>query len=392
MFSGRVPDDRAPNRLARAVAAARRRGSLIDLTVSNPTQAGIEYPAQMLAPLAAAEALVYRPEPFGLAAARTAVAATYSRRGLHADTDRIVLTSSTSEAYSLLFKLLCDAKGDAVLTPVPSYPLFDHLTRLDGVATRRYALDYHGAWTIRAGDLERVWASDTRAVLAVSPNNPTGSIVGDDDAAELTSQCAQRNAALIVDEVFWDYPLAGALPEAAAFRTPPCLLFRLGGLSKSAGLPQVKLGWIFADGPVDLVREALDRLELICDTYLSVSTPVQTAAPAFIERGHAIRDRILERVRGNHAALAARVAAAPGVTLLEADAGWSAVLRVPATPAEEEIVLDLVEQHGVIVHPGFFFDFPHEAFLVVSLLSDPAAFGRGVDLILEYIQERFDAA
>ena len=392
MFSSRVPDDRAPNRLARAVAAARERGPLIDLTVSNPTRAGIDYPPDILAPLAAPEALVYRPEPFGLAAARAAVAATYSRRGLHADPDRIVLTASTSEAYSLLFKLLCDAKADTVLTPVPSYPLFDHLTRLDGVEARRYALEYHGAWTIGGGELDRAWTTETRAVLAVSPNNPTGSIVRDEDAVELASTCAQRNAALMLDEVFWDYPLAGPLPDAEAFRRPSCLLFRLGGLSKSAGLPQAKLGWIFADGPADLVREALDRLDLICDTYLSVSTPVQVAAAALIESGRAVRDRILARVRANYAALAARAAAAPGLTLLDADAGWSAVLRVPATTPEEELVVALVEQHAVLVHPGYFFDFPHEAFLVVSLLPEPGTFARGIDLILDHVRERFDAA
>jgi alanine-synthesizing transaminase len=392
MFSSRVPDDRAPNRLSRAVAAARERGPLIDLTVSNPTRAGIDYPPQMLAPLAAPEALVYRPEPFGLAAAKGAVADTYSRRGLRASPDRIVLTASTSEAYSLLFKLLCDAKGDTVLTPVPSYPLFDHLTRLDGVETRRYALEYHGVWTIAPGELDRVWTRDTRAALAVSPNNPTGSIVRDEDAAELTSRCAQRQAALIVDEVFWDYPLSDSRPAPEAFRNPSCLTFRLGGLSKSAGLPQAKLGWIFVDGPEDLIREALDRLELICDTYLSVSTPVQVAAPALIESGRAIRDRILARVRGNYAALAARAAAAPGVTLLDADAGWSAVLRVPATAPEEELVLALVEKRAVVVHPGYFFDFPHEAFLVVSLLPEPATFARGIDRILGHVRERFDAA
>src|SRR5258708_7936979 len=275
MFSSRVPDDRTPNRLTRALEQARSRGPLIDLTVSNPTRAGIAYPDGILAALSRPAGLTYDPAPFGLAPAREAVAATFTRRGLRISPDRIVLTASTSEAYSILFKLLCDPGRSEVLTPVPSYPLFDHLTRLDGVDARRYALEYHGRWTLAFGELDRAWSAATRAVLAVSPNNPTGSIVGADDAAELARRCAARGAGLILDEVFREYPLDAAPAEPPAFEEPECLLFRLGGLSKSAGLPQVKLGWIAVDGPGDLVHEALDRLALICDTYLSVSTPVQ---------------------------------------------------------------------------------------------------------------------
>jgi hypothetical protein len=385
MFSGRVPDDRAPTRLAQAVADARRRGPVIDLTLSNPTRAGLPYPPDVLRPLSDAAALTYRPEPFGMRSAREAVAATYIRRGLPVDADRIVLTASTSDAYSLLFKLLCEPGRSSVLTPVPSYPLFDHLTRLDGVESRRYALEYHGAWSIGAGEIDRAWADDTRAVLAVSPNNPTGSIVRDPDAAELVRACASRNAALIVDEVFWDYPLTDSLPEAPAFDSPACLAFRLGGLSKSAGLPQVKLGWIAVDGPAPLVADALDRLELICDTYLSVSTPVQVAGPFLIERGRDVRDRILERIRGNYRTLQSRAARAPGVSVLPADGGWSAVLRVPATASEEQLALDLLERHAVVVHPGYFFDFAHEAFLIVSLLPEPSAFERGIDAVMERV-------
>jgi hypothetical protein len=297
--------------------------------------------------------------------------------------DRIVLTASTSEAYSLLFKLLCEPGRSRVLTPVPSYPLFDHLTRLDGVESTPYALEYHGTWTLGAGELERGWSDATRAVLAVSPNNPTGSIVRDEDAAELARTCAARDAGLIVDEVFWDYPLGDSLPEPKPFVAPPCLLFRLGGLSKSAGLPQVKLGWLTVEGPDDLVAEALDRLELICDTYLSVSTPAQAAAASLIETGRTIRARILERVRGNYRELLSRAAGVPGVTVLPADAGWSAVIRVPAISGEEQLVLDLLHRHAVVIHPGYFFDFAYEAFLVVSLLPEPGEFVRGVDAVLE---------
>jgi alanine-synthesizing transaminase len=388
VFSSRVPGDRRPNRLARALADARARRPLIDLTVSNPTQVGIRYPQDLLAPLASETSLIYRPEPFGTEAAREAVAAIYARRGLPINADRIVLTAGTSEAYSILFKLLCDPARSQVLTPVPSYPLFEHLTRLDGVDARPYPLEYHGTWSVALVDLDRAWTADTAAVLAVSPNNPTGSALGARDADELAQRCEDRQTALILDEVFCDYPLGEPLKEPSALAGPGCLLFRLGGLSKTVGLPQVKLGWIALDGPEDLVVEALDRLELICDMYLSVSTPVQAAAPALLERGAEIRQQILARVRTNHAALQAAVRHARGATLLRAEGGWSAVLRVPATKSEEELVLDLLEPDDVVVHPGYFFDFAHEAFLVLSLLPETDRFTRGVHRILE----RIDAA
>jgi alanine-synthesizing transaminase len=388
VFSSRVPDDRAPTRVARALAAARQRGGLLDLTISNPTRAGIPYPAHLLAPLSDPASLIYRPEPFGVAAARDAVAATYAARGVTADRERIVLTASTSEGYSILFKLLCDPGRSAVLTPVPSYPLFDHLARLDGVEERRYTLAFHGAWSVDAASLDRAWTPETRAVLAVSPNNPTGSVLDAEDADELVSRCAERGAALIVDEVFHDYPLHGAIAEPPALAAPPCLVARLGGLSKSVGLPQVKLGWIAIDGPPDLVGEALDRLELIADTYLSVSTPVQIAAPALLREGTAVREAIRARIRTNYASLHRLAGGVSSVTVLPAEAGWSAVLRVPATRTEEDLVIALAEQDGVAVQPGYFFDFPHEAFLIVSLLPEPEVFARGVARVLE----RVDAA
>ena len=389
MFSTRVPDDRRPNVLSRALAAARARGTVIDLTVSNPTQAGIHYPDDLLSELSAAASLAYRPHPFGLPDARAAIAATYAARALPINADRIVLTASTSEAYSILFKLLCDPGGSAVLTPVPSYPLFDHLTRLDGVEQRPYPLELHGDWTIDLAALDRAWTAATRAVLAVTPNNPTGSLLHECDADELSHRCASRDAALILDEVFCDYRLEkDDATEPAALVTPRCLLFRLGGLSKTVGLPQVKLGWIAVDGPDELVTEALDRLDLICDTYLSVSTPVQVAARSLLDRGAAVRAQILERVRGNYASLRQRFADSSAASVLPAAGGWSAVLRVPATRSEDALVLELLERDGVVVHPGYFFDFPHEAFVVVSLLPEPDVFARGARLM----QERLDGA
>lgn len=387
MFSSRVPGALRRNRLAAAVAAHRAQdGELLDLTTTNPTTVGLRYPENILAPLADPAAATYQPEPFGVRPAREAVAADYARRGISVADSRIVLTASTSEAYSLLFKLLCAPAGDDVLVPAPSYPLFDHLTQLDGVQSRVYDLEYHGRWEIDAHSVDAAWTEQTRAVLAVSPNNPTGSLLSEQEFRALAMRCHARGAALIVDEVFVDYPIAAT----AAGQSPPgegsrALTFRLGGLSKSAGLPQVKLGWIAVDGPEDLAGPALERLELICDTYLSVSTPVQIAAPALIAAGAAVRAQILDRIRTNHAALHGAAAARSSTELLAMDAGWSAVLRVPSTQSEEDLVIELLEQRGVLIHPGFFFDFPHEAFLVFSLLPEPSTFRRGIARVMEHL-------
>jgi hypothetical protein len=381
MFSSRIPADREPNRIARALMAAKASGRpLIDLTVTNPTAVSIEYPDDLLQSLASPQALHYSPQPFGLESARCAVVRDYNRRGITVAPDRVVLTASTSEAYSLLFKLLCHPHGDDVLVPVPSYPLFEHLTGLDGVLARPYSLEYHGRWMLDWDSLDLAWTAGVRAVLAVSPNNPTGSVLSPDELAQLSDRCAARDAALIVDEVFADYPLGDAIQASVP---DTCLTFRLGGLSKSVGLPQIKLAWIAASGPPALVDEALNRLELIADTYLSVATPVQIAAPALLEAGAAIRSQILERVRKNHSHLRDRVRSFPSLEMLNADAGWSAVVRVPVRMTEEDLVVKLIEEDGVSVHPGFFFDFPNEAYLVISLLPKPAQFADGVRRILE---------
>jgi alanine-synthesizing transaminase len=385
MFSSRVPGVLNLNRLSSAVAAHRAAGrEVVDLTVTNPTAVGISYDPEILAPLSDAGGTRYQPEPFGMVTARTAVASDYARRGISVAADRVVLTASTSEAYSLLFKLLCAPSDDEVLVPAPSYPLFDHLTQLDGVNSRQYALEYHGRWELDVDSVDRAWTERTRAVLAVSPNNPTGSMLAASEFGALASRCAERDAALIVDEVFADYAFAGSAGSNDAGEHD-CLSFHLGGLSKSAGLPQVKLGWIRVDGPDRLVAEACDRLELISDTYLSVSTPVQVAAPALIESGAKIRRQIQDRIRINHAALQAAVAACPSIELLAADGGWSAVLRVPSRWSEEDLVIALLRDRDVLVHPGFFFDFAHEAFLVLSLLPDPAVFADGVTRVMEHV-------
>jgi aspartate/methionine/tyrosine aminotransferase len=384
MFSSRVPGDLEPNRLTLEVRRARAAGRpLLDLTSTNPTAAGIEYPPSILDSLSDRAALRYEPQPLGMPGARAAVARDYARRGISANPERIVLTASTSEAYSIVFKLLCEAAGDAVMGPVPSYPLFDHLTRLDGVTPIPYRLEYHGRWAVAFDTLDAGWTGRVRAVLAVSPNNPTGSTLTSAELDELARRCAGRDAALVIDEVFADYPLAPTVAVPVA--RPDCLTFRLGGLSKSAALPQVKLGWILVDGPDPLVREAIDRLELICDTYLSVSTPVQVAAPRLIDQGAFVRDRILGRVRANYASLRSLAASYPSTALLPCDAGWSAVLRVASTKGEEDLVLELLTLDEVLVHPGFFFDFPHEAFLVLSLLPDPPVLAEGARRVMERV-------
>ena len=383
MFSTRVPGDRRPNRLALALAAVRSSGrELLDLTATNPTTAGFNYPPALLQPLASAEALTYSPHPFGLPDARSAVAREFARRGIRIASDRVVLTASTSEAYSLLFKLLCAPAGDAVMVPIPSYPLFDHLTELDGVATIPYPLEYHSRWALDTDALDRRWMPNVRAVLAVSPNNPTGSVLSPPERAVLDGCCAARDAALILDEVFADFSLDGSAAGSVE-ETSHALTFRLGGLSKSAGLPQVKLGWIGVEGPDALVTEALDRLELICDTYLSVSTPVQIATPDLLDAGETVRRQILERIKQNYETLRAIGGLYPSIEVLPAEAGWSAVLRVPSVRSEEDLVLELLEHHDVLVHPGFFFDFPQEAFLVLSLLPAFPVFERGVRVLME---------
>ena len=380
MFSSRLPSDLEPNRLSAALADARAAGRrLIDLTLTNPTTAGIEYPPRLLDALADLRALRYAPDPCGFIEAREAVSRDYARRGVRAPADRIVLTTSTSEAYSLLFKLLCDA-GDQVLVPEPSYPLFEHLTSLDAVEPVPYRLEYHGRWAVEWDTVRDGWSERVRAVLAVSPNNPTGSVLSAPEWREFDRRCARNGAALIVDEVFADYPLTPA--PAGQPGSAEALVFRLGGLSKSAGLPQVKLGWIAVDGPGVLVESALARLALICDTYLSVSTPVQVAASSLIEQGGVVRGRIAARIGETYRILRTLAADYPAVQVLEAEAGWAAVVRVPATRGEEDLVMALLEQDGVVVHPGYFFDFPREAFLVVSLLPDPAAFAEGVRRVL----------
>lgn len=382
MVSSRLPPNLEPNALARLIQARRRGGaSIADLTESNPTHVGLSYPDDLLAPLADARAHDYDPQPLGLWPARAAVAAGFRRRGVALSADRVALTASTSEGYALLFKLLCDA-GDEVVIPHPSYPLFEHLTRLESVVAMPYALEYHGSWRIDIDSLRRAISNRTRAILIVSLNNPTGSMLHRDDLAGLAEIATASNAALIGDEVFADYRLDPAPDATHILADGSVLAFSLGGLSKSAGLPQLKLGWIGFGGPSDRVDEALAAYEIVADTYLSVSTPVQAAAAELIERGVTIRSQILARVTRNLEALRQAAAAFPAVSVLRVEGGWSAVIETPSLIPEEALVLALLEHDDVLVHPGYFFDFPRETFVVVSLLVDPAIFDRAIPRVL----------
>jgi aspartate/methionine/tyrosine aminotransferase len=354
----------------------------------------LRYPGGLLQPLAQETALCYRPAPFGLLAARQAIADDFARRGIDLPADRVILTASTSEAYSLLFKLLCDP-GDVVLAPRPSYPLIEHLTELDAVAVEHYSLEYEGSWSIDCDGLREKLRTigqerPLRAIIAISPNNPTGSVLTSTDWDMLARLAREHDLALIADEVFADYPLDGdrtPFPFPSALAQDQALVFGLGGLSKTVGLPQVKLGWIGINGPRTLVEEALDRLETICDAYLSVSTPVQVAASRLLELGSDVRVQIQNRVRANYQRLRKIATNHPACSVLAAEGGWYGVIQVPAIKSEETLVVDLLEQSGILVHPGYFFDFEREAYLVISLLPDTSTFTSAIETLFSEIRK-----
>jgi len=385
VFSSRLPRRLSANAFSLAVADLRRRGvALADLTITNPTRVGLAYPEGLLEPLADVRGLTYDPQPFGLMSAREAVAAAMSTGDVHVAADRVILTSSTSEAYGLLFKLLCNP-GDAVLVPQPSYPLFELLTGLDAVASVPYPLEDHGVWSVDRQSVTGNLTPCTRAILAVSPNNPTGSMLRRDDREWLAEFAAARHLALISDEVFGGFPIAPRPDAVSLLGESRVLTFTLGGLSKSAGLPQVKLGWIAVSGPDAEVSSAMERLELICDTYLSVSTPVQVAASRLMTAGAVVRAGIRERLQTNYRALLECAAHHPSVRVMPPEGGWSVVLQVPATHGEEELVLRILHEGRAIVHPGYFFDFQQGAHLVFSLLPDPAIFAASIPRIIQQV-------
>jgi len=393
-FTRRTDWDRTENPLTEKVAEAARNGRvLVDLSESNPTRAGLSDAEPLVALLGHPRGALYSPLPLGHPKARAAVAASFRERGLPAREDRVVLSASTSEAYAWLFKLLCE-RGDRVLVPAPSYPLFEFLARLEDVELSTYPLVREESFRIDLGALER--AADeaegrARAIVLVHPNNPTGTFVRRDEAAALSRIAKERGMALIVDEVFAEYP-HGDLPED---RLPSfagereALTFVLGGLSKSLLLPQLKLGWTLVYGPDELADEALARLELVADTYLSVATPVQLALPELLAARAAIQARVRARTAENLRALDRAIVDAgehAAIRRLPTDGGWCAILEVPRTRDEDAWVSALLDEHGIVVHPGYFFDMEREGFLVVSLLPKPEVFEPAIRKVVAFVE------
>jgi len=389
-FARRTNWNLAINRYTQALEAHRRAGKeLLDLTASNPTTIGLGYDEEaLLRALSNREALRYEPQAKGLLCAREAIAAYYAERGSDVSPDDLVLTTSTSEAYSFVFRLLCDPE-DALLVPTPSYPLFDFLADIQDVRPFPYELVYDHGWQIDFASLtaamERARSEGARfrAVLVVHPNNPTGSFVKPQEAQPLNRICADAGLAIIADEVFLDYSLSERRPLSFA-ANEEALTFTLSGLSKISALPQMKVAWIAVSGPTALKSAALARLEVIADTFLSMNAPMQRALPAMLGARHSIQKQLLERVRKNLAELDSQLARQQICRRLDVEGGWHAVLRVPATASDEELAIALM-QSGVLVQPGHFYDFAADGYLVLSLIAGTETFREGVRRMLAAI-------
>jgi len=382
MFADRTNWNLEANRLSRALAqhqAAQK--PLLDLTVSNPTECGFEYDTRIiLHALSSPQSLVYSPDPKGLASARSAVARYYAERGDLVAIDDILLTTSTSEAYSFVFRAFCNP-GDEILVPQPSYPLFGFLADIQDVQIVRYPLLYDHGWQIDFHALEQAITPRTRGVIVVHPNNPTGHYAKPGGAKRLAEICAASEMALIADEVFLDFALA-AHPPASFAPSARSLTFTMSGLSKISGLPQMKFAWLIASGPEILKAPALARLEVIADTYISMNAPVQWAAGIFLDQRHAFQKQLMARVRKNLAQLDRQLAAQKSCSRLEVEGGWYAILRVPSTRSDEDLAIELLSARGVYVHPGHFYDFSAEGHLIVSLITREQTFAEGIGLLL----------
>lgn len=390
MFSRRTPSRYDLNPLARALEKARQMpGDILDLTVSNPQRAGIIPPENLvLAPLQHGGAIHYEPDPHGLPLARSAVSTHLARRGIRSDPEKLFLTASTSEAYGFLLKLLCDP-GDAVLAPEPSYPLLDHLLDLESIRRVPYRIAYENGWKLDLDSIGKVLADSSqpriRAIVIVSPNNPTGNYLKRNELDHLAELALRHELALVSDEVFFDYrlgdPAPGSISLASGSSVPA---FTLGGLSKTLGLPQMKLAWIIVNGPKAWLPGCLERLELIADTYLSVGTPVQLAAGTWLEAEAIFQKPIHERVRGNWEMLQHVFSGAPGqAELLPAEGGWYAMLRVPRYEDDGTMAVSLLEHERVLVQPGYFYDCHAGAHFVVSLLTEPGVLKQGTGRLID---------
>jgi aspartate/methionine/tyrosine aminotransferase len=384
MFSRRTDWKLTPNRFTEVQRELRGAGKgLLDLTVSNPTRAGLHYDKEsILNSLSRPEAMDYDPQPKGLASARESVAAYYREHGeFEVDPESLILTTSTSEGYSYVFRLLCNP-DDEILVPKPSYPLFEFLADLEDVTLTPYPLIYDHGWQIDFPSLHEAVTQRTRAVVVVHPNNPTGSYVSEEERKLLNSFCREHSLALIVDEVFLDYPHDGAPRQSFAVNLD-VLTFTLSGLSKISGLPQMKLAWVTASGPEKVLAAALERLEVIADTYLSMNAPIQLAAGALLQQRKNVQPLLLDRVRANLAELDLQLARQKSSQRLQVEGGWYVILRVPVTQSDEDLAIDLLRKASVLVHPGHFYDFPSDGYLIVSLLTLPSEFREGMKRLVE---------
>jgi alanine-synthesizing transaminase len=378
MFAGRSNWNLTPNRLSEALARHRAAAKpLFDLTASNPTSCGFLYDREaILSTLSNPAALCYEPNAKGPESARRAVVSYYAARNTQISLEDVLLTTSTSEAYSFIFRALCNP-GDEFLIPEPSYPLFGYLADIQDVKLVRYPLFYDHGWQIDFQALEQAITPRSRGVIVVHPNNPTGHFVKPQEFSNLNEICASRHMAIIADEVFLDFSLDENVPLSFASNCA-VLTFTLSGLSKISGLPQMKAAWLVTSGPESPKQQALARLEVIADTYLSMNTPVQLALPVFLEQRHAFQQQALSRVRKNLAELDHRIAQQGSCSRLRLEGGWYAVLRVPATRSDEDLAIGLLTTKNVYVHPGHFYDFPSDGYLIVSLITPERDFAEGI--------------
>jgi len=387
MFSRRTEWRLTPNRFAQAQQELRESGrSILDLTISNPTRAELHYDEEaIMQALIQPEALEYDPQPKGLLSARQAVAAYYRQQHEEFDIDleALLLTTSTSEGYSYVFRLLCNP-GDEILVPKPSYPLFEFLADLQDVKLLPYPLLYDHGWQIDFQSLYKAVTHHTRAVVVVHPNNPTGSYVSSTDREQLNSFCREYGLSLIVDEVFLDYAHDGATRQTFATNNT-VLNFTLSGLSKISALPQMKIAWTVVSGPEAQVDTAKARLEVIADTYLSLNTPMQLALPALLDQRKQMQPLLLDRVRSNLAELDRRLALQKTCQRLAIEGGWYGVLRVPVTQSDEELAIDILRKTNVLVHPGHFYDFASDGYLIVSLIAATQIFRKGISSVLDLL-------
>ncbi len=386
-FARRTDWKLTPNHLMSHLELIKKDDNVLDLTQSNPTQCGFQYPRDnILSPLADFRNMHYDPAAYGSLEAREAICGYYQNKGNMVDPQRIVLTASTSEAYSFLFRLLVNT-GERVLIPAPSYPLFEFLLRLNDVHLDTYPLVYDKGWRIDLNILKNIICSDTRVIVLVNPNNPTGSFVKREELEAINKMCCDKNVSLICDEVFFDYSFEENNKQSTTLvGNIENLTFVLGGLSKSLALPQMKLSWLVINGPQEIVKSSLERLEIIADTYLSVNTPSQNSMPQWLSLQSIIQQEVMVRLKSNKEFLKDCLSSEENSQYLRTEGGWYAIFKLPSRRSEEAWVLDFLQKDRVFVHPGYFFDFPDEPYIILSLLPPPIVFQRGVRRILARVQ------